>query len=216
MLDHQTQNQKEPSLEASAVDNWHSALLRWLSTDEKQAEQRYQSLRRKLITIFAGRGASSFFVEEMADETLERAGRRLAAGEEVRHSEPMVYLHGIAKNVLHEYWRKQQVHAAREIPLDDVLSVNPNLLEFNFQPHIEQEEKERLLKCLDKYLSSLLPEDEALLRSCYQDNPHQQAANRRAEAKRLNLTEGGLRATLYRICQTLKRKVRACVERGSK
>lgn len=219
MIDDQAQNQKESLSTHAMAENPHVLLLRWLSPDEEQAVRRYQNLRQKLVVLFARRGVFSSVAEELADETLERTGHRLAAGEVIRHAEPMAYLHGVAKNVLLEYWRKQQKQAGREIPLDDLLSLNINRVEFSL-PHQneweEQKERQRLLECLDKSLSTLSPEDEALLRTCYHEDSNQQAANRRAAAKRLNLMENSLRANLHRLCQTLKRKVRACVERHQK
>ena len=216
MIGHQTQNQKESLPQNATNESWHAALLGWFSPNKEQAEHRYQNLRQKLVVLFARQGVRSPFIEEMADETLERAGHKLASGEVVRHSEPMAYLHGIAKNVLFEHWREQQKLAAKEIPLDDFFSLSANKLEFSLQQPNDPDERERLLECLNKFLSRLSPEDEDLLRSCYHDNKRQQAANRRAAAKRLNLAESSLRANLYRICQSLKPKVRACVERLQK
>lgn len=200
----------------ATTESPHKFLLRWLSPDEEQAERQYQNLRQKLVALFGIRGAPYPVTLELADETLERAAQRLADGEIIQHSEPMAYLHGVANNVLLEHWRKQQKQAAKEVSLDDLLSVNPNKLEFSFQSQIESEDRERWLECLDKFLKALPPEEEALLRSCYQDSSTQQTANRRVEAKRLNLTNDSLRSKLYRICLKLKSKVRACVERFQK
>lgn len=194
-----------------AAANALAFLLRWLSPDEEQAVQQYQKLRRKLTELFARRGVSPSALEELADDTLERTGRRLAEGEVIRQQEPMAYLHGVAGNVLHEYWRALQQRAVREVPIEEAAS-----LEFDSERQRERQEHQRWLDCLDEFLSSLPPEEESLLRSCYHDNPQRQFANRRAAAKRLNLAETGLRARLHRIRQTLERKVRACVERRQK
>ncbi len=113
MIDDQAQNQKESLSTHAMAENPHVLLLRWLSPDEEQAVRRYQNLRQKLVVLFARRGVFSSVAEELADETLERTGHTLAAGEVIRHAEPMAYLHGVAKNVLLEYWRKQQKQAGR-------------------------------------------------------------------------------------------------------
>lgn len=211
MTDNQTRNSTPSSFVPMAAANALAFLLRWLSPDEEQAVQHYQKLRRKLIELFARRGVSSSALEELADDTLERAGRKLATGEVIRQQEPMAYLHGVAGNVLHEYWRAQQQRAVREIPIEEATA-----LEFDSRRQREQQEHQRWLDCLDEFLSSLQPEEESLLRSCYHDNPQQQIANRRAAAKRLNLAETGLRARLSRLRHSLERKVRACVERRQK
>lgn len=210
---HQIQNRTEPALVPTATANGLAFLLHWLSPDEQQAAHCYQQLRRKLVEMFARRGVISSFLEELTDETLDRAGRKLAAGEVIRQPEPMAYLHGVAANVLHEYWRKQQQRAVREIPLEDLASLNSDP---QLQRQREKIEREHWLECLDELLNSLSPEEETLLRSCHCDNPQQQTANRRAMAKQLNLEESSLRARLRRIRLTLERKVRACVERRQK
>lgn len=216
MNNNQIHNPKDSVSTNTTTESPYKFLLRWFSPNEEQAERQYKILRQKLAALFGIRGVPSPINQELADETLERVGQRLAEGEIIHNSEPMAYLHGVANNVLLEYWRKQQKRAAKEVSLDDLLLLNSNKLEFSFQSQVESEERERWLECLDKFLSALPPEEEALLRSCYQDSSIQQAANRRVEAKRLNLTDGSLRANLYRICQRLKPKVRACVERRQK
>jgi len=204
MTDHQPQNK-------DGLD----ALLRWLSPDSEQAGQRYLSLRRALIEIFARRGVPSFALDELADETLDRAGRKLADGEVIHHPEPMAYLHGVARHVLSEYWRKQS-RWVNETLFEERPPRNQAALESKRGFREEKQELERWLDCLDELLKSLPPEDEALLRACHQEDPQQQVRNRRAAAKRLGLVEASLRSQLHRIRQTLERKVRACVERHEK
>ncbi|MEP7339786.1 MAG: hypothetical protein ABI977_18755 [Acidobacteriota bacterium] len=194
----------------------YDILLRWLSPDESQAARHYQSLRHKLVELFRRRGVLSSVLDELADETLDRVGRKLSAGEVIQHPEPMAYLHGVADNVLREYWRKLQQQTSREIPLDKPASLNSIKFDSRLQQQRERQEREHWLECLDEYLKSLSPEEERLIRACYHDDARQQAANRRAAAERLNLEEGSLRARLHRIRQTLERKVRACVERRQK
>lgn len=190
-------------------------LLRWLSPDREQAGQRYVSLRQRLIELFARRGAPSLALDELADETLDRAGRKLASGEIIHHPEPMAYLHGVARHVLSEYWRKQSLWV-NETLFEERSPQNQAALESKRARWEEKQELERWLDCLDELLKNLPAEDQALLRACHEEDPQQQARNRRAAAKRLGLAETSLRSQLHRIRQTLERKVRACVERHEK
>src|SRR3989442_7441381 len=53
-------------------------LLDWLGPDREASAQRYERIRATLIRIFEWRGARN--CEEFADETFDRATRRLEEG----------------------------------------------------------------------------------------------------------------------------------------
>lgn len=220
MTDHQVQEKEEhiytPAIAPATTDNAMAHLLRWLSPEKEGAGDQYERLRRRLSEIFARRGVPSSAIEELADETLDRVGRNLAAGEVIHNPEPMAYVYGVARNVLSEHWRKQSWKTNNEILLEDLSPRDRARLESKRHRQEERREKERWLDCLDEFLKSLEPEDEALLRECHHDDPRQQANNRRAAAERLGLAENSFRVHLHRIRQTLVRKVRACVERHQK
>ena len=52
-----------------------NGLLDWLGTDRDSAARRYEQIRSRLIKIFVCRGCTA--TEELADETLDRVGKRL-------------------------------------------------------------------------------------------------------------------------------------------
>lgn len=79
------------------------ALLRVLDADRERAGAAYELLRRKFVRMFEARGCTQ--AEDLADDTLDRAGRKLAGGQVV-HGEIGGFLHGIAINVLREWWRR--------------------------------------------------------------------------------------------------------------
>jgi DNA-directed RNA polymerase specialized sigma24 family protein len=221
MTDHQLQNHPHPASPTSPTfmdegDEGLAHLLRWLSPDEEQAGQHYTRLRERLIELFARRGVPSSTLEELADETLDRVGHKLASGEVILHPEPMAYVYGVARNVLSEHWRRQTRQAQNEVQLENLSPRDRIALESKRHQQEERQEMEVLLECLDEYLKTLPPEDAALLRTCHHDDSRLQAARRRAAARRLGLAESSLRAHLHRIRQTLERKVRACVERRQK
>ena len=45
-------------------------LLDWLASNREQAGHKYEAIRRRLITIFTGRGCCD--AEDLADETMNR------------------------------------------------------------------------------------------------------------------------------------------------
>ncbi len=188
-------------------------LLSWLSPDKDQAGQLYERLRRKLVELFARRGVPTLFWHELADETLDRIGRKLAEGETIHNPEPMAYAFGVSQFVLSEFWRRQRRRVGAETQLDDL---SPrDLIEIAAKDGLREEgqEKELRLECMDAALKTLQPEDESLMRACHHDDLRQQTANRRQAAERLNWEENSLRVHLHRIRLTLQRKVRACIER---
>jgi hypothetical protein len=76
------------------------AVLRLLDGDCERSGARYEAIRRKLVRFFECRGCCH--ADELADETMDRVGRRLAEGEHVRHADAGAYFHGVARNVLRE------------------------------------------------------------------------------------------------------------------
>ncbi len=111
MTDHQIQDNEQQSLKQDALAH----LWRWLSPDKDQAGQQYENLRRKLIELFGRRGVPVLAQHELADETLDRVGRKLAEGEVIHHPEPMAYVYGVARHVLSEFWRRQNRREKTEV-----------------------------------------------------------------------------------------------------
>ena len=188
-------------------------LLSWLAPDKEQAGRVYERLRRKLVELFARRGVPTLFWHELADETLDRIGRKLAEGETIQNPEPMAYAFGVARFVLIEFWRRQHRRIQSETQLDDLSPRDLVEIAAKDGLRVEQQETELWLECLGAALKALPPEDESLMRNCHHDDPRQQAANRHQAAERLDWEENSLRVHLHRIRLVLQRKVRACVER---
>ena len=83
-----------------------AALLDRLGPDRDLAGERYVELARRLRTIFRYRGCPD--VDELVDETLDRAGRRLLElGDRYEGSDPARYVFGVAWNVARESFRRR-------------------------------------------------------------------------------------------------------------
>src|SRR6059036_1946315 len=78
-------------------------LLLWLNPDQEQAGEIYEEIRVRLMKFFECQGCLLF--EEYTDNTIHRVVRRISEGEKVRSGDPYVYFHGVARNVLREYWK---------------------------------------------------------------------------------------------------------------
>jgi RNA polymerase sigma factor (sigma-70 family) len=92
------------SLNREAFD----ALLDALNPDREAASREYEALRRRLIDLFAWERFTA--AEQLADETLNRLARRLAAGEPIES--PRKFAHGIARMVMLEASREEQKRSA--------------------------------------------------------------------------------------------------------
>src|SRR5262245_34430828 len=78
-------------------------LLTQLGPDREHAAREYQRVRGRLHDFFDCRGCDA--ADVLADETLDRVARRLAAGEDVQRLAN--YAYGVARRVLFE-WQKRR------------------------------------------------------------------------------------------------------------
>jgi hypothetical protein len=167
------------------------ALLQWLAPDRERAGARYESLRRKLIAYFAWRGCER--PEELADEALDRAARRVHEGERI-DATPERYLLGIGRllvlEALKERARRRQDEARAPGPVPDAAPAGR-------------------LDCLDRCLLRLAWADRELLERYYLGDGGARIAERRRLAAARGLNAVTLRVQAHR----LRVAVRGCLER---
>src|SRR6185369_11411216 len=82
------------------------SLLIWLDTDRELAGDLYEQVRTKLIRFYEFRGCT--FPEELADDTIQRAARKISEGNVSRPTDPYIYFRGVARNVLLEYMKDRK------------------------------------------------------------------------------------------------------------
>ena len=183
-----------PALSAVSLE----AVLRSLDADREGAGARYEAIRRKLVRFFECRGCPQG--DELADKTIDRVGRRLAAGEHVRHSEVAAYFHGVARNVLRESWRPRRPAAPAPV-LPRAVEADEGL-------------GEHRLECLDACLAALLPEDRHLILRYYQAGERIHIDARRDLADSLGIGMNALRIRAHRIRARLEGCVRERLAAG--
>src|SRR5262249_11936784 len=81
-----------------------TALLRWLDSDRERAAEKYETIRNRLITIFASRGFDN--AEELADHTVDRVASRVAQLIETYVGDPAIYFLGVARAVMQQGLRR--------------------------------------------------------------------------------------------------------------
>lgn len=169
------------------------ALLDWLDSDRERAGIKYEKIRRRLITIFTGRGCSD--AEDLADEAINRVVNKLREIESEFEGDRARYFYGVANKVLMEYLRRKPPQ------LPPVSATDSN--------RIEQE-----YRCLEQCVEQLSPENRHLLAEYYGTESKEKAEKRKKLAEQLGIAPNALRIRAYRIRQALQECVENCVERS--
>jgi DNA-directed RNA polymerase specialized sigma24 family protein len=186
-------------------------LLAELHPDSERAGEQYEKIRRKLVKMFQWRGCA--LPEECADETFNRVARKICEGTTLWTGDPYSYFHGVALNVLREYWRSpdQMAEPLEEIAPSQALSADPEELMFREMGYLENE---RMLECFNQCLQKLPPESFHLITRYHQgeeapDKSDKMDKVRRQElAKALGIPLNALRIRAYRI----RVEIVACIE----
>jgi DNA-directed RNA polymerase specialized sigma24 family protein len=169
------------------------ALLARLGPDRERAAAAYEGVRRRLVRLFEWRGWTD--AEGLADETIDRVGRRLAEGLEIRAEDPYAYFAGVASLVLREVARRAERErvAARELPL---MPTPP--------------EQDPRLPCLDRCLDGLSPVNRELVLGYYASEEAVHVAARARLARSHGMEAGTLRVRVHRLRQGLEECVARC------
>jgi DNA-directed RNA polymerase specialized sigma24 family protein len=171
------------------------ALLAALDGDRARAGERYELLRKKLVRFFEWRGAAA--AEEWADETLDRVGRHVAGGEQVRNVAS--YAAGVARLV----WLEALKEQARARELDERTPAAESAG--------EDEETASRMACLEACLGALPDAQRALVLDYFADEKRAKIDHRKAIAARLGIEVNALRIRVHRIRARLGECVRRCV-----
>ena len=179
-------------------------LLLSFDSDREQAGQKYEILRRKLLEFFEARGSRA--PDEHADETLNRAARKISEGEAVENLNG--YCYGIARLLWLEASRRQ--------------SKEPVALEDNYAPYVESEadeerlEKEQRLECFEKCLRKLPDETRRFIVEYYREENGLKIEQRKHQAALLKTTLNALRLRASRLRRELGACINSCLSKSEK
>jgi DNA-directed RNA polymerase specialized sigma24 family protein len=183
-------------------------LLACLDGDRSRAAERYENIRRKLVSFFRWRDCSR--PEDFADRTIDRVARRIAEGTDLQGKDPYVYFHGVALNVLREHWRSPE-------PKFEVLEEGSPSQPISHTPAQSQDTGEwedgPRLDCLDRCLRDLSEESRNLLVQYHQKERRAKIDARREIAEKLRIPLNALRIRVHRLRAALRACVAECVER---
>ena len=168
-------------------------LLVWLHTDRELAAQKYEEIRRRLITIFTYRGCAE--AEDLADETFDRVTGKVCEVAGTYVGDPALYFYGVAHNVHLEYMRGQFRRPSPPPPPTGG----------------EEEEEEPEYECLEQCMQRLASGDRELVLQYYQEDKRAKIEHRKQLAARLGIAINALRIRAFKIRQALQRCVQECV-----
>lgn len=168
-------------------------LLAWLDDDPGRAGEKYEEIRRRLITIFLNRQCEE--AEDLADETINRVAKKVGGLRDSYAGDPARYFYGVAKRVRMEYNRMR----SRPLPTPPPAPSRSEL-----EPHLE---------CLDECLEKLEPDNRELILHYYEGQRQAKISSHKEMGERLRLKAGALRARTRRIRVKLEKCVLECLER---
>jgi len=173
-------------------------LLASFGPDRESAGEKYLELRANLIRFFEWRGCP--FPEDHADETINRAAKRVSEGEVIQS--PSGYLFGVARMLLLEIHKE----SARERQALGELAHSQGEQSYQF------EELEPRVECLRGCLESLPAENRELILRYYQGEKGPKIENRKRLSERLNVSLNTLRMRALRLREKLQSCVADCLK----
>jgi DNA-directed RNA polymerase specialized sigma24 family protein len=180
-------------------------LLMRLDSEPANAWEKYRGLRCRLVRFFEWNQCQS--PEELADEVLDRVGRK-PPEETIRDVSEFVI--GVARNLRLEAYKKSQ----RETHIED----RPGGQEFLADPRDHEQEivadldKQTRLTCLRECLENMNSVDRALALDYYSAQEEKQKVHRQRLASAAGITMIALRVRANRLRERLEQCVSHCLE----
>lgn len=167
-------------------------MLRWLDEDREHAARKYETIRRRLIKVFASRGCGE--AEDLADQTINRVTLKVAEISATYTGDPALYFYGVARKVLLE-----RIRPNRTGPPPPPAPVSGA-------------EEENRYDCLEKCLDALPAGNRHLVVEYYRDTKRAKIDNRRRVAEELGIALNALRIRALRIRKQLQKCVLECLD----
>lgn len=176
-------------------------LLNRFSPDRDEAGRQYEVMRVKLRRFFEWH--SCLASEELVDETINRVARRIDEGENILNLKG--YFSTVGRLVFMESLRERD---RTSVGLDTIPEVPA-------EAPLEDEQKERRLRCLDTCLDRLPIESRTLILKYYVYERRAKIGLRKQLADGLGIPMNALRIRAYRLRIGLERCVRDCLAQAA-
>ncbi len=171
---------------------------------DAEAEARYLQIVRKLVCFFAGRGCRD--AEDLAVECVLRVAGKCAALDASAREDRTGYFYGVARNVLHEWWR----HELRDSTKRE--SLRMELARTGWVDGPSWSRKEAVHRCLDQCLATLGHRARQLVLSYYGEEGAAKIEAHQRLAAELGKSVNALRIEVHRIRAVLRQCVVGCVQ----
>lgn len=165
-------------------------LLRWLASNGEESGRAYETIRRRLVALFAGRGCVN--AEDLADETINRVTTKIQQEGFVYQGEPVRYFYGVAKMVYLESLRRRPI--PHEPARDDTAEI------------------ELRHECLEGCIEGLTPRSRQLVVGYYSQEDKGRFETRTELASKLGIPIATLRVQAHRIRNLLRGCMSQCLE----
>ncbi len=171
---------------------------------DAEAEARYLQIVRKLVCFFAGRGCRD--AEDLAVECVLRVAGKCAALDASAREDRAGYFYGIARNVLHEWWR----HELRDSRKREALRMELARTGWGGGP--SRGRKEAVHRCLDQCMAKLSHRARQLVLSYYGEEGAAKIEAHQRLAAELGKSLNALRIEVHRIRAVLRQCVVGCLQ----
>jgi RNA polymerase sigma factor (sigma-70 family) len=175
-------------------------LLARLDADRNIAGEKYEAARQKLIKFLGWWGSQS--PEDLADESIDRLIKKIAAGEDIK--DLTGYLIGVARLVFKEHVKDQ---VKRRNRMEQVREDRP-LTD-------DQIDSEARHQCYERCLEGLSSDNRELVVNYYQEEKRKKAAQREELSARLGIPINLLRIRAFRIRKKLGECLQKCLSQRS-
>ena len=179
-----------------------ATFLTWLDDGVDSEGRAYLEIRRRLVAYFDRKNCLE--PDELADETLNRAARRLEEEGSIDSEAPAKYCYIVARYVFLEYLRSGR---SKGVGLEEGM---PHLADDSDNGE-ELDEKEKRFACLERCCNNLDAASQDLITRYYHGKERVKIENRRSLAGSLGISMNALSIRACRIRDKLEDCVRKCV-----
>lgn len=174
---------------------WFANLLRWLDPDVERAAEKYETIRRRLIKLFAVRGSDN--PEELADETIDRVASRAGQLIEIFVGDPAIYFNAVARKVWMEgHGRNRHDYMMAAIGRTGSAT-------------------NQTYSCLEKCLEHLSESNRELILQYYGVEKESKIATRNKLAQSLGVSSNALRVRAARVRRAVENCVTSCLQENN-
>ena len=184
-------------------------LLSWLDADREIAGEKYEKIRQKLMKLFKWRNCTP--EEDYADITINRVTRRVFGNAPVDVSNPYLYFHVTAENVIREFWRGQQKHKQEDFENVDASALATESPAQEMEKDLEQAKQQGRYNCMQECLRELPEETRDFIVEYHHGESKKDV--RKLMAEKMNVPLNVLRIRACRVREGLQKCVEKCVRR---